>query len=110
CGARWRASSSSSTSWRTPRSRPRPACPRPSRARPRAARPPSSCRSRTWRLLNGAPEKESPLEGVDDWLEYKERYDENLASKANRVLSDILGPARARVEIDSLWSFEQSTT
>lgn len=64
----------------------------------------------TGRLLNGAPEKDSPLEGVDDWLEYKERYDANLAAKANRVLSDILGPARARVEIDSLWSFEQSTT
>jgi flagellar M-ring protein FliF len=64
----------------------------------------------TGRMLNGAPEKESPLEGVDDWLEYKERYDLNLASKANRVLSDILGPFKARVEVDSLWSFEQSTT
>jgi len=64
----------------------------------------------TGRLLAGGPKEEADSPEVDDWLEYKERYDGNLAAKANRVLSDILGPARARVEVDSLWSFELSTT
>jgi flagellar M-ring protein FliF len=64
----------------------------------------------TGRLLNGAPEEESKTPDAEDWLAYKERYDVNLAAKANHVLSDILGPFKARVEVDSLWSFELSTT
>lgn len=47
---------------------------------------------------------------IDDWLEYKQRYDESLSRKANNALAQILGPNRARVEIDSAWNFDRSTT
>ena len=62
------------------------------------------------KLWNGGPQRESGDEPIEDWLEFKERYDERLADKANRALAAILGPNRGRVEVDSLWNFEQSTT
>ena len=63
------------------------------------------------RLWNGAPKREKDgEEEVDGWLEYKERYEDRLSVKANGALADILGPNRARVEIDSKWNFDKSTT
>ena len=62
------------------------------------------------RLLHGAGEEQSEDDLAGDWLEYKQRYDAALAGKANAVLNEILGPHKARVEVDSLWNFEQSTT
>jgi flagellar M-ring protein FliF len=64
----------------------------------------------TGKLWNGAPKRDEDEESVDDWLEYKERYEIRLSEKANRALADILGPNRARVEIDSQWNFDRSTT
>ena len=61
-------------------------------------------------LLNGAEEEEEGDEAIRDTLEYKQRYDAALSKKANGALSDLLGPNKARVEVDSLWNFEQSTT
>jgi flagellar biosynthesis/type III secretory pathway M-ring protein FliF/YscJ len=64
----------------------------------------------TGRLLNGAETADEEDQPREDWIEHKERYDANLAAKANGALGDILGPLKARVEVDSQWSFEQSTT
>jgi flagellar M-ring protein FliF len=64
----------------------------------------------TGKLWNGAPKRDKSEETVESWLEHKQGYDERLSIKANAALADILGPNRARVEIDSLWNFDKSTT
>ncbi|MEM7309982.1 MAG: flagellar M-ring protein FliF C-terminal domain-containing protein [Planctomycetota bacterium] len=61
-------------------------------------------------LLNDTAEEEEDEQSAEDWLEYKHRFDRSLSAKANAILGEILGPHKARVEIDSLWSFDQSTT
>jgi flagellar biosynthesis/type III secretory pathway M-ring protein FliF/YscJ len=64
----------------------------------------------TGKLWNGAPKRDKSEETVESWLEHKQGYDERLSAKANAALADILGTNRARVEIDSLWNFDKSTT
>jgi flagellar M-ring protein FliF len=44
------------------------------------------------------------------WLAHKSRFDRELADRANRLLSDILGADRARVTVSSDWSFEQTSS
>lgn len=44
------------------------------------------------------------------WLAHKNRFDRELADRANRLLSDILGADRARVTVSSDWSFEQTSS
>jgi len=64
----------------------------------------------TGKLWHGAPKRDGSEDPANDVLEYKERFDQRLSDKANRALLSILGPNRARVEIDSAWNFDKSTT
>jgi len=47
---------------------------------------------------------------VRDMLAHKSDHDRRLASEANAVLEQILGPNKARVTVSSEWDFAQSTT
>ena len=42
----------------------------------------------------------------EDWLEQKLRYDRHMADVANQLLTDILGPDKARVTVNSSWDHD----
>jgi len=59
-------------------------------------------------LYDGETAAEKSL-GVEDLLAQQAEHDRKLSEQANALLSDILGPGKARVSVSSEWDNAQST-
>jgi flagellar biosynthesis/type III secretory pathway M-ring protein FliF/YscJ len=58
-------------------------------------------------VYDGDSRKKSD-DSPEDWLVFKQRYDTTVAQKANDVLTQILGPNKSQVMVDSTWDFTRT--